>query len=117
MQLISIYKGIRYLLCTIDLFSKYASIVYLKDKKGITIVNVFEVILDSSKDKRNKIRVDQCSEFYNSLFKKWLKENHIEIYSTYNERKSVVVERIIRTLKNKIYKHKIAVSKMFTLMF
>ena len=82
MQLISIYKGIRYLLWAIDLFSKYASVVYLKDKKGITIVNVFEVILDSLEDKRNKIRVDQCSEFYNSLFKKWLKENHIEIYST-----------------------------------
>ena len=82
MQLISIYKGIRYLLWAIDLFSKYASVVYLKDKKGITIVNVFEVILDSLEDKRNKIRVDQCSGFYNSLFKKWLKENHIEIYST-----------------------------------
>ena len=78
-QLISIYKGIRYLLCAIDLFSKYGWAVYLKGRKGITIV-----VLDSSKDKPNKICVDRGSEFYNILFKKWLKENHIEVYSTYN---------------------------------
>ena len=45
------------------------------------------------------------------FFKKWLKDNNIEIYSTYNEGKSVVAERFIRTLKNKIYKHKTAISK------
>ena len=49
--------------------------------------------------------------FYNSLFKQWLKENHIEMYSTYNEGKSVVAEIFIRILRNKIYKHMIAVSK------
>ena len=68
-------------------------------------------ILDSRKRKPNKIWVDQGSEFYNSLFKQWLKENHIEMYSTYNEGKSVVAEIFIRILKNKIYKHMIAVSK------
>ena len=85
----------------------------MKDKKGITIVNVFQRILDSLKCKSNKIWVDPGSEFYNSHFKKWLKENRIELYSTYNEGKSVVVaaERYIRTLKNKIYKHMAAVSK------
>ena len=83
MQLISKYnKGIRYLLCSIDLFSKYAWVVPLKEKKSITIVNAFQGILDSSKRKPNKIWVDQGSEFYNSRFKKWLKENHIEMYST-----------------------------------
>ena len=68
-------------------------------------------ILDSRKRKPNKIWVDQGSEFYNSLFKQWLKENHIEMYSTYNEGKSVVAEIFIRILRNKIYKHMIAVSK------
>ena len=68
-------------------------------------------ILDSHKRKPNKIWVDQGSEFYNSLFKQWLKENHIEMYSTYNEGKSVVAEIFIRILRNKIYKHMIAVSK------
>ena len=64
MQLISKYnKGIRYLLCAIDLFSKYAFAVPLKDKKGNTIVNAFQSILDNSKRKPNKIWVDQGSEF------------------------------------------------------
>ena len=86
MQLISKYnKGVRYLLCVIDLFSNYAFIVTLKDKKGNTIVNAFQNILKNSKRKPNKIWVDQGSEFYNNYFKKWLKENDIEMYSTCNE--------------------------------
>ena len=102
MQLISKYnKGIKYLLCTIDLFSKYAFLVPLKDKKGITIVNEFQSNLDNSKRKPKKIWVDQGSEFYNTHFKKWLKDNSIKMYSAYNEGKSVVAERFIRTLKNK----------------
>ena len=70
MQLISKYnKGIRYSLCAIDLFRKYAWVVPLKDKKGVTIVNAFQNSLDSSKRKPNKIWVDQGNEFYNSSFK------------------------------------------------
>ena len=111
MQLISKYnKGIKYLLCAIDLFSKYAFVVPLKDKKGSTIINGFQSILNNSK-KKKKSWVDQGSEFYNPHFKKWLKDNSIEMYSTHNEGKSVVAERFIRTLKNKIYKHMIAISK------
>ena len=111
-QLISKYnKGIRYILCAIDLFSKYAFVVPLKDKKGTTIVNAFQSILNNSKRKPNKIWVDQGSEFYNNNFKKLLKNNDISMYSAYNEGKSVVAERFIRTLKNKIYKHMIAISK------
>ena len=112
MQLISKYnKGIRYLLCAIDLFSKYAFVVLLNNKKGTTIVNAFQSILDNSKRKPNKIWVDQGSEFYNNHFKKWLKDNNIEMCSAHNEGKSVVAERFIRTLKNKIYKHMTAISK------
>ena len=70
MQLISKYnKGIRYLLCAIDLFSKYAWIVSLKEKKGVTIVHAFQSILNNSKRKPNKIWVDQGSEFSNTHFK------------------------------------------------
>ena len=83
----------------------------MKDKKGATITNAFQKNLDSSKRKPNKIWVDQSSEFYNSDFEKWLKDNDISMYSTYNEGKSVVAERFIRTLKNKIYKHMTAISK------
>ena len=83
----------------------------MKNKKEVSIVNAFQSIIDSSKRKPNKIWFDQGSEFYNSHSKKWLKDNEIEMYSTYNEGKSVVTERFIRTLKNKIYKHMTAISK------
>ena len=100
MQLISKYnKGIRYLLCVIDIFSKYAWVVPLKDKKGTTIVNAFQKIPKQSK-KPNKIWTDQGTEFYNNHFKKWLKDNHIEMHSTHNERKFVVAERFVETLKH-----------------
>ena len=112
MQLISKHnKGIRYLLCVIDLFSKCAWVVPLKDKKGVNIVNAFQSILDKSKRQPNKIWVDQGIEFYNNVFKKWLKDNDISMYSTCHEGKSVVAERFIKTLKNKIYKHMTAISK------
>ena len=114
-------KGIKYLLCAIDLFSKYAFVVPLKDKKGISIVNAFDKIIKQSNRrakgtsaqhvKPNKIWVDQGSEIYNNNFKKWLSDNNIIMYSTYNEGKSVVAERFIRTLKNKLYKHMTASGK------
>ena len=104
-------KGIRYLLCVIDLFSKYVFVVPLKDKKGVSIVNVFQSIFKKSNRKPNKIWVDQGSEFYDNVFKRWLKDNGVSRYSTYNKGKSVFAERFIRTLKNKIYKHMTAISK------
>ena len=93
------------------MYSKYAFVVPLKDKKGISIVNTFNKIIKQSKRKPNKIWVDQGSEFYNNNFKKGLSDNNIIMYSTYNEGKSVVAERFIRTLKNKLYKHMTATSK------
>ena len=101
MQLLSRYnKGIRFLLCVIDIFSKYAWVVPLKYKKGVSIVTVFQSILKRSNRKPNKIWVDKGSELYNAFFKKWLQDNDIVMYSTHNEGKSVVAERFIRTLKN-----------------
>ena len=110
MQSLSKYnKAIKYLLCAIDFFSKYAWVVPLKDKRGISIANAFQKIISKGR-KPNKIRVDQGGEFYINLFKIFLKIN-IEIYSTNNEGKSIVAEKFIRTLKNKIFKHMAAVSK------
>ena len=100
MQLISKFgKGIRFLLCVIDIFSKYAWVIKLKDKKGITITNVFQKILDESNRKRNKIWADRNSKFYNRSMKSWLETNPIEMHSTHNEEKFVVTKRLIRTLK------------------
>ena len=104
-------KGIKYLLCAIDLYSKYAFIVPLKDKKGISVTNGFNKIIKQSGRKPNKIWVDQGSEFYNHVFKRCLSRNNVIMYSTYNEGKSVVAERFIRTLKNKLYKHMTATGK------
>ena len=116
MQLLSKYnKGIRFLLCVIDIFSKYTWVVPLKDKKGISIVKAFQIILKQSNRKPNKIWVDKGSEFYNVIynnhFKKWLRDNDIVMYSTHNEGKSVVAERFIKTLKGKIYKYMTSISK------
>ena len=109
-------KGIKYLLCAIDLYSKYAFVIPLKDKKGISINNAFNNIIKqfnrrAQHVKPNKIWVDQGSEFHNNVFKKWLSENDIIMYSTYNEGKSVVAERFMRTLKNKLYKLMTAIGK------
>ena len=113
MQLLSKYnKGIRFLLCVIDIFSKYAWVVPLKDKKySISIVKAFQSILKQSNSKPNKIWVDKGSEFYNAYFKNWLRDNHIFMYSTHNNGKSVVAERFIRTLKGEIYKYMTSISK------
>ena len=67
--------------------------------------------MKKSDRKPNKIWVDKGSEFYNNSFKKWLKDNDIEMYSTHNEGKSVITERFIRTLKSKIYKYMTRISK------
>ena len=83
----------------------------MKDKKGVSIDNLFQKILKESNRKPNKIRVDKVNEFYNNSFKKWLKVNDIEMYSTHNEGKSVVAEKFIRTLKTKIYKYMTVISK------
>ena len=105
MQLISKFnKGFRFLLCVIDIFSKYAWVVPLKEKKGVSIVNTFQKVLKQSNRKPNKIWVGKGSEFYNNSFKKWLQNNNIAMYSTRNEGKSVVAERFVRTLKSSLKK-------------
>ena len=104
-------RGTKYLLCAIDLYSKYAFVVPLKDKKGISIVNAFDKIIKQSNRKPNKIWVDQGGESYNNVIEKWLSDNDINMYSSYNEGKPVVAERFIRTLKNKLYKHMTATGK------
>ena len=114
-------KGFRFLLWIIDVFSKYAWVVPLKDKKSASIVNAFQKILNDSasseakskgrrqsqskRRKPNKISVDKGNEFYNNSFRQWLKHKDIEMYSIHNEGKPVVPERFIRNLKTKFYKY------------
>ena len=80
MRLISkLNKGFRINKGFIDIFSKYPWVVPLRGKKGISIVNAFQKILDKSEQKPNKIWADKGSEFYNNSFKKRLKHNDIEM--------------------------------------
>ena len=97
MQLISKFNNrFRFLLSVIDIYSKYAWAIPLKNKEGITTNNAFQNFLDESNCKPNKIWVDKGSEFYNSMN---------------NKGKYIVAERFIRILKNKIYMYMTSVSK------
>ena len=69
MQLLGKFnKGFRFLLCVIEIFTKYAWVIPLKDKNGISIDNAFQIILKESNRKPHKIWIDKRSEFYNSFF-------------------------------------------------
>ena len=83
----------------------------LERKKGITITDGFQKILDESNRKRNKIWLGKGSKLYNRPMKLWLEKNGIESYSMHNAGKSVIAEIFIRTLKNKIYKYMTSISK------
>ena len=100
------HKGFRFLVCAIDIYNEYAWVIHLKDKEGITITNAFQKNLDGSNRKPNKIWVGKDSKSHNRSIESWLDKNDIEIFSTHNDGKSLVAERFIRTLKNKIYKYK-----------
>ena len=96
-------KGYRYLLTCIDIFSKFAWVISLKDKKGITIKNALQKIFKQRKPKF--LWTDRGTEFYNKQVETLLNENNIKLYSTNNsEIKSSVVERFNRTFKNMMYK-------------
>ena len=78
MQLINKFnKGIRFLLCVIDICGKYAWVIPLKDKKVTTITKAFQTNLDESNRKLNKIWIDKVSEFYNRSIKPRLQDNDI----------------------------------------
>ena len=79
MQSLSKYnKGVKYLLCAVYLFSKYGWIVILKDRRGIITVKAFQKLI-SKGCRPNKILIDQGDEFYNNIFKRFLKINNIEM--------------------------------------
>ena len=78
-------KGFKYSLTVIDVFSKFAWVIPLKDKKGSSITAAFADIVKKYKRKPKYVWVDQGSEFYNKTFKEWLLQNDIELYSTFNE--------------------------------
>ena len=91
-------KGVNFLLLVIDIFSKYGWIVPLKNKKGETVANALKTIFKERKPE--KLWTDKGREFYNKDVK-----DLVELYSTENEEKSSIVERWIRTMKEKMWKY------------
>ena len=88
-------------MCVIVVYSHYACVIALKNKKGITIINAFQKNLDKSNYKSDKVWIDKDSEFHKRSMESFLKKNDIEMYSTCKKGKSVAAERLIRTLKTK----------------
>ena len=99
------------MLCIIDTYSRYAWVIPLKYIRGSTITNAFQKLLKKCNLKSNKIWFNKGREFYNRSMKSCLEKNNIEMYSMHNEGKSVIAERFIKTLKNKIYKYMTSISK------
>ncbi|MCU7951726.1 MAG: DDE-type integrase/transposase/recombinase [gamma proteobacterium symbiont of Bathyaustriella thionipta] len=99
----SVNKGFKYILTVIDVFSKYAWAIPLKNKTGISVTKAFEKIIGERIPK--KLWVDEGKEFYNSTFIKFLDQHKINMYSTFNEGKAVVIERFNRTLKRIMWKY------------
>jgi len=105
MQAFSKYnKGVKYLLTVIDIFSKYAWVIPLKNKTGESVTEAFEKIILEGRLPVN-LWVDEGKEFYNKKFESFLNKNKINIYHTFNEGKAVVIERFNRSLKRIMWKY------------
>ena len=103
----------RYILTIIDLYTRFAWAIPLKNKTSISIKEAFETLFENTPDRiPKKLYVDMGKEFYNKIFQDFLKENEIEIYSTFNQpdertqgpSHNPVIERFNRTLKSLMYK-------------
>ena len=93
----------KFILTVIDIFTKYAWAIPLKNKSGLSITNGFKIVLGESR-KPEKLWVDRGSEFHNKTFKFLLKEYETKLYSTYSDLKAVFIERFNRTLLHIINK-------------
>ena len=102
-KLSSYNKGFKYLLTCIDVLSRYAWVVPLKDKTGKTLKDAFQFIFKSGR-RPIRLQTDKGTEFTNRVFQKFLKEHDVHFFTTYNEETKVsIVERFNRTLKTKMW--------------
>ena len=97
-------RGYRYVLVTIDNFSKYGWTVPLKNKNAQTIKDSFENILTNSKRKPNLIETDRGKEFYNNIFQDFLNKNNIKLYSRNSSYGAVFAERFNKTIRDLLKK-------------
>ena len=97
-------RGYRYVLVTIDNFSKFGWTVPLKIKNALTIKDSFENIIINSKRKPNLIESDRGKEFYNNIFQDFLNKNNIKLYSRNSSYGAVFAERFNRTIRDLLKK-------------
>ena len=96
-------RGYKFLLTCIDVFSKFAWVVSLRNKTGESLFNDFQSIVDRGRSPE-KLQIDKGTEFLNCNFQSLLKENSIHLFTTNSELKASVVERFSRTLKTRMWK-------------
>ena len=96
--------GVRYLLTVIDVFSKYAWVIPIKDKSGKEMLNAFKQLFAKAAPRKPKrLQTDKGKEFLNSDVKQYLREQEVELFQTFSDQKAAVVERFNRTLKTRIW--------------
>lgn len=99
-------EGFKYALVVIDVFSKYVWVKYVKNKTAEEVMAAFKMLLMSEERKPTNLMTDKGKEFDNSLLRQYLTENEINFYTAQNpQTKAAVAERVIRTLKNRLYRY------------
>lgn len=101
----SVNNGFKYILIIIDCFSKYVWTVPVKTKTKQEITSSFQHVLHKSRRLPINLQTDMGKEFYNDCFQKLMKQYKINHYSTYSTKKASIIERVIRTIKGKLYKY------------
>ena len=96
-------KGYKYLFMCIDVFSKYAWVVPMKNKDGHSSLGAFKKILKDGRTPK-KIQADKGTEFFNKGFLSFLKQNDINLYQVNSELKASVIERFNSTYKEKMWR-------------
>ena len=97
-------NGYRYILCVIDIFSRFAYALPLKSKSGPDVSEALDSILNSSSSKPKYLQTDQGKEFYNISVQNVLQSHNVELFSVYSEKKAAIVERFQRTLQDRLYR-------------
>ena len=96
-------NGFNYMLCIIDIFSRFAWVVPLKTKEAQEVIRAFKSVLRKGR-RPQRLRTDAGSEFKNKYFAQFMKDEKINHFFTHNEKQANYVERFIQTLKRKIYR-------------
>lgn len=102
-QFKQVNRGYRYILLVIDIFSKKAYVEPLKKKTAENTTDAMEKIIEQVGERIRNLHTDNGKEFFNSTMKRLLTQHGINHYSTYTSKKASIVERLIRTIKRKVY--------------